>query len=54
MRITESEVSIQSVSNTKSQKIEKRKVEVAISSHTKNISAGVDNEAEEWTKTVNI
>lgn len=54
MRISESEVSIQTVSTNKSTKPEKRKVEVAISSHTKNISAGVDNETEEWTKTVNI
>lgn len=55
MRITESNVSIQTVSTNKPKpKTEKRKVEVNISSHTKNLSGGMDDEKEEWTKTVNI
>jgi hypothetical protein len=54
MRITDSNVSIQSVSNNKSKVSEKRKVEVNLSSHTQNISGGVEHEIKEWTKTINI
>ena len=53
MRITESNVSIQTVSS-KSIKPDKRKVEVNFSSHSNNVSGGVADEVEEWTKTVNI
>ena len=54
MRITDSNVSIQSVSSNKSKVSEKRKVEVNLSSHTQNISGGVEHEVKEWTKTINI
>ena len=54
MRITDSNVSIQSVSSNKSKVSEKRKVEVNLSSHTQNISGGIQHEVEEWSKTVNI
>jgi hypothetical protein len=56
MRITETNVSIQNVSQnvaTTKQKPEKRKVEVNFSTHSQNISGGID-ETEEWTKTVNL
>lgn len=55
MRITESEVSIQTVSNNKSTKSEKKKVAVSVSSHTKNISGGVDHgTTEEWETSINV
>lgn len=54
MRITESDVSLQEVSANKSQRIEKKKVEVSISTHSKSISGGPIDEIEEWTKTVNV
>ena len=52
MRILDSDLSIKEiVKNT--QKVEKRKVEIAISSHTQNTSGGT-NEAKERTPSINI
>jgi KaiC/GvpD/RAD55 family RecA-like ATPase len=55
MRISETNVSIQNISQNVSTKpkAEKRKVEVNFSSHSPNISGGID-ETEEWTKTINL